>query len=209
MTFLELRQKAKSYPIFRTVDVLKWFPDAKKESVLHQLSLWLKKGYLEHLRRDLYILGDSNLADSRVLSNLLYSPSYISMETALNSYGMIPDIPFETTAVTTQKTKTFHASHYGTFAYHHVKPELFFGFQTVDFKQGYGYSIALQEKALFDYFYFRTRAIRNPQGFIEEMRLSLPEKFSFRDIRKWQSLVLASPRNFHHTINAFLAFYDK
>mgnify|MGYP001585930106 CR=1 FL=1 len=66
MTFLELRQKAKFYPIFRTVDVLKWFPDAKKESVLHQLSLWLKKGYLEHLRRDLYVLGDSNLADSRV-----------------------------------------------------------------------------------------------------------------------------------------------
>lgn len=209
MTFNELKEKAKSYPLFKLEDVFKWFPEIKGGTTLNQLNFWTKKGYLENIRRGVYKITDFELKEPFVLANFIYAPSYISLETALNYYGIIPDIPFAITSVTVNKTKIFKTKKYGPFYYHHLKPELFFGFSSILIEKNYSYNIAIPEKALFDYFYLKAKKTVSFEGFIEEMRLSLPKKFDFLKIKRWSRLVLKRNKNFHQLIQVFLKKHGK
>lgn len=81
------------------------------------------------------------------ISNQIYQPGYISLESALYSYGILSQIPQILTCVTTQLPRTFNTS-FGTIEYHQLKKNYFWGY--ID-KQGY--FIAKPEKALLDYLY--------------------------------------------------------
>jgi len=208
MTFNELKIKAKNYPLFKLQDVFKWFPKAKRETTLNQLNFWTKKGYLENITRGIYRIIDFEIKDPFVLANFIYSPSYLSLETALNYYSLIPDVPFGITAVTINKTKILKTKNYGIFYFHCLKPSLFFGFQTV-LVGNYSYNIATPEKALFDYFYLKAGKTISPAGFIEEARLSLSKKFNFLKIKKWSKFVTKQNKNFHQLVKAFLEKYGQ
>ncbi len=209
MTFYELKEKAKKYPLFKLEDVFKWFPEAKKQTTLNQLNFWSQKGYLEKIRQGVYKIADFEVKEPLILANFIYVPSYISLETALNYYSIIPDIPFAITSVTTNKTKNFKIKNYGVFSYSHLKPLLFFGFQTILGDKNYSYNIALPEKALFDYFYLRARKVNSFEGFIEEMRLSIPQNFPWEKINKWSKLVSAKNKNFHQLVQTAIKKYKK
>ena len=88
-------------------------------------------------------------------SNRIYHPSYVSMETTLSYYGLIPEAVYTTTAVGTLKTKSFDTP-LGAFSYQHLKPALFFGYRLLDWK-GFPIKMAEPEKVILDYFYL------NPQ----------------------------------------------
>ena len=81
------------------------------------------------------------------ISNQIYHPSYISLESALYSWGILSQIPQILTCVTTQLPRTFNTS-FGTIEYHQIKKDYFWGF--ID---KHGYFIAEAEKALLDYLY--------------------------------------------------------
>lgn len=203
MDYLTFRNQAKEYPLFRVADLQKWFPRADQRNILNQLNLWTRKGYLERIARGAYRLREYKIKDPFILAGFLYGPSYITLESALNSYGIIPDIPFSTTSAALPKTKVFRTREHGTFFYHHIKPGLFFGFKTVAEGQ-YAYRIATPEKALFDYLYFRGAGIKNANGFIEELRLSLPRGFNLRNLKAWSGLVSPQKKTFHALIGALL-----
>jgi len=209
MIFNELKSKVKNYPLFKLEDIFKWFPDAKKTTTLNQLNFWVKKGYLEKIRREVYKLSDFEVKDTFLLSSYIYSPSYISMETALNYYSIIPDIPFAVTSVALNKTKTFKTKDYGVFYYHHLKPELFFGFKSIVIEKNYSYNIASPEKALFDYFYLKTKKIESSKGAIEELRLSLPKDFNWKSFKKWEELVSKKNKSFHNLIKFLMKKHAK
>ncbi|MDR0368965.1 MAG: hypothetical protein LBH96_00015 [Candidatus Peribacteria bacterium] len=57
-------------------------------------------------------------------SNQICQPSYISLESALRQYDLIPEGVFVTTACTTKKTQIL-SGEIGTFHYSHLKPSLF------------------------------------------------------------------------------------
>jgi len=209
MIFNELKNKVKNYPLFKLEDIFKWFPDAKRTTTLNQLNFWVKKGYLEKIRREVYKLSDFEVKDTFLLSSYIYSPSYISMETALNYYSIIPDIPFAVTSVALNKTKTFKTKDYGVFYYHHLKPELFFGFKSIVIEKNYSYNIASPEKALFDYFYLKTKKIESSKGAIEELRLSLPKDFNWKSFKKWEELVSKKNKSFHNLIKFLMKKHAK
>ena len=144
MNWLDLRKNAFTKLVFKIGDVIKWFPDETENQILVQLSRFVKSGQLNQPRKGLYLLGEHQIDNPFLLANAICEPSYISMETALNYYGLIPDIPSAITSVTTRKTKTYE-NDYGKFIYRSIKPELFFGFEFI------GYNIALPEKAILDY----------------------------------------------------------
>lgn len=188
MTFQELRAAARHFPIFTTLDVLKWYPKTEKPTLRHQLSFWAKKGYLERIARDLYKLSDYDLEDEFFLSSKIYSPSYISLETALNSYGIIPDIPFSVTAVTFKKTKESKTP-FGLFSYRSLKKELFFGFKIVSSRdKKLNYAIATPKKAVFDFLYLHKREI-NLKVFPYEERFNFEENFPWQDFIKISKIV--------------------
>ena len=88
-----------------------------------------------------------NLPTLEEISNQICQPSYISLESALCSWGILSQIPQVLTCVTTQLPRTFNTS-FGAIEYHQVKKNYFWG--SID-KQGY--FIAEPEKALLDYLY--------------------------------------------------------
>jgi predicted transcriptional regulator of viral defense system len=204
MTFNQLKQKASDYPVFCLEDIFKWFPDARRQNVLNQLSFWTERRYLQRIKKGVYKLADYRLEDHLILVNFVYFPAYVSLETALNYHGLIPDVSFAVTAVTVNKTKEFHIEGGGIFTYHHLKPELFFGFDTVKAEKKYTYNMALPEKALFDYLYLKGRGVGEPDGFIEELRLSLAADFGWQKFRQWAALVPARNKNFHRLVNSLI-----
>ena len=209
MTFNELREKTKDYPLFKLEDILKWRPESKKQTILNQLSAWQKKGWLELIRRGVYKLKEFEIREPFAVANFIYSPSYISLESALNYYSIIPDIPFGITSVAIKKTSQFKIKNFGVFYYCHIKPELFFGYKTILVEKNYSYNIALPEEAIFDYFYLRAKGFSSFEGFIEELRLSLPKDFNWKKFSKWQKLISAKNKNFHKLSEIFQKYYGK
>jgi len=207
MTINQLRQASNSYPLFKLEDVFKWFPQVKRQTALNQINFWSKKGYLEKIRRGVYKIADYKIKDSFILANFIYSPSYISLETALNYHGIIPDIPFEITSVTINKTKVFKTQNYGTFSFHHLKPALFFGFYIIKGEKNYAYNMAFPEKALFDYLYLRAKTLESKEGFVEELRLFLPKEFNWTKFQKWSKLVSTKNKNFHQLVQILINKY--
>lgn len=207
MQFILFQQKAKNYPLFKTADVFKWFPKETSAGVFNQLNLWHKKGYIRRIRRGVYRLSDFEIKDAFVLASFLYGPSYVSLESALSAYSIIPDVPLAVTSVTTLKTKTFRAEDHGTFYYNHVKTELFFGFNSVRYDDSYSYRVAKPEKALLDFLYLRTRGVENAGDFVDGLRLEIDANFNFREFKKWSELVDKKHKIFHETAGVIAKKY--
>ena len=151
MKFKEF-QKALSLPVFTTIQAQKIYSGGPG-ALLIQLSRWAKRGELVRLKQGLYQFSD-RLVDEFTLAGYLYSPSYISLETALNNQGIIPDISLNVTSVSPTTTKIIKTVR-GNFLYSKIQPPFFFGWQTVKDASGFHYQIALPEKALLDWVYLR------------------------------------------------------
>ena len=152
MKYLELRGKI-NRNIFSFLDVVKSFSSEKQETIKTQLHRFAKKNLVAQIRRELYCF-DTTIVDELELANLLYQPSYISLETALNYYGMIPDIPFAVSSITLTTTKHL-ANTFGNYNYYKIKRGLFFGFSPVQTSDLGVFNLADKEKALLDYLYLR------------------------------------------------------
>ncbi|MFH1709806.1 MAG: hypothetical protein ABH860_01895 [bacterium] len=153
MNYREFREKVKKMPLFGS-DVACIF-SVSPEAMRNQLTRWKKRGLLIELKRGLYALekGERQVPLSReVAAANIYQPSYISLESALSFYKMIPEKVACITSITTKKTRTFHNQE-GTFLYRHLKTGLYFGFALKKDEHGYPCFIAEPEKALLDYLY--------------------------------------------------------
>ena len=153
MNFREFKEKVKKLPLFGS-DVAQIF-SVSPQAMRNQLSRWKKQELLVELRRGLYALGrgerQTPLSREVVAANI-YQPSYISLDSALSHYKMIPEKVTPVTSVTTRKTKSFHNEE-GMFTYRHLKTGLYFGFEFKKDEHGFPYFIASPEKALLDYLY--------------------------------------------------------
>lgn len=130
--------------------------DEKLTDIRRQVSGWVKKGYLIQLKKGIYILNDTFRKvkpSERFIANYLISPSYLSLEYALGYYDLIPEMVTVYSSLTTKKTQTF-TNILGKFDYCSVKESLFFGFTKTP-ADNQEFFIALPEKAILDFFYFR------------------------------------------------------
>jgi hypothetical protein len=85
-----------------------------------------------------------------LVSNLLYGPSYVSMDFALSHYGIIPERVIEVTSVTTKRGKVYNLP-LGRFSYIHSQHGLYaLGIDRVENVDHTGYLMASPEKALCD-----------------------------------------------------------
>jgi predicted transcriptional regulator of viral defense system len=131
-----------------------------------QLTLWVKSGLIERVKRGLYVFADRKDKISPFeIAFLLYEPSYISAESALSIYGIIPDITQSVVSVSTRTTRRF-TNQYGHFIYHTVSPKFFFGSVSKTDNSG-KYLLASPEKALIDYVYFHKKNLRAKDDVLE------------------------------------------
>lgn len=115
------------------------------------LSNNVNSGLFIKLRNGFYILKDSYLS-LYFIANKLYQPSYISLETALSFYGIIPETIYSITSVSPKATREFE-SEIGIFTYQKIKKEAYIGYELKNI-HGENVFIANIEKALADYLYF-------------------------------------------------------
>lgn len=151
--YLQFKEKMLPYQVFSTKDIKKEFPKFDNKSLVY----WQKKGYIIKIRNGYYCFSDYDNREffQFFVANKIYSPSYISLETALSYYNVIPENTFITTSVSTLKTNVIKSS-ICTFTYKHLKPNLFFGYQLKTYKTKQ-VKIATIEKTILDYLYLHSQ----------------------------------------------------
>jgi len=143
-----------------------------RETLRKQIQNWVKKGYVIQLKKGLYAylgLEKRKLFSNFYVASLLYGDnSYISLESAMSFYGLIPERVFQLSSVSTSKTKTF-INELASFNYKHIKASLFDYFINQIDEFSNVYRIAYPEKALLDYIYFKVKVNQNiDEDFFEE-----------------------------------------
>lgn len=98
------------------------------------------------------------------IANFIYSPSYISLESALSLHSIITGFSYQLTSVTPKPTKTIELNDQ-EYKYTHLSPSLYWGYDKKE-----NFLLADPEKALLDYIYLATKGLRNPT--FDEMDLS-------------------------------------
>lgn len=118
-----------------------------------KISNLIRSGVLVSLRRGLYIPGpetDVRPPDLFLIANHLRGPSYVSLQSALSHWGMIPERVYETSSVTI-RTPTVYNTPVGRFSYTHLPvPYYSFGIRSVRLSELQTAMIASPEKALCD-----------------------------------------------------------
>lgn len=113
----------------------------------------LRKGTIVRAKKGLYVFGAlyrRGPVSREVLANLIYGPSHISLDYALQHYGLIPEGVEAVTSVTCGRSRSF-GTPFGAFTYRHVKLEaLQIGVDRLVLEDGRAYLIASREKALAD-----------------------------------------------------------
>ena len=104
------------------------------------------------LKKGLYVVAPnvSRVAlSTELIANHLYAPSYVSMQTALRYYGLIPEAVYTTQSMTLKHSRSFDTP-VGRFEYKNMSREAFsIGITSINM-QSYAFLMATPEKALCD-----------------------------------------------------------
>lgn len=203
MTILALKSLLKDYPIFSVKDIVKIDPKFHRQRLVE----WQDKGYIKKIVDKYYIFSDTEINDELLylISNRIYQPSYVSLETALRFYNLIPENVYTVTAVSSKRTYLFNST-VANFQYRKIKPGLIFGYKAIKYKN-YTYKIAEIEKTLLDYFYLNSQ-LKTKEHF-EEMRFNSSEfleNYSSEKLMKY--LDMFSSKSLSKRINNFISFIN-
>lgn len=182
MNYLEFEKALRLFPVFSVRDIQKRFPGFDNRRLVE----WQQKGYLLKIKRGYYCFSDQK-KDSNFLyfsANKIYSPSYVSLESGLAHYSLIPEGVFITTSVTTKNTANYKTP-VGNFDFKHIKETLFFGYKLIR-EHNVTFKIADSEKVILDYLYLnKINAIEE----MEELRfneIQAKEVISFEKLNYYQ-----------------------
>lgn len=118
------------------------------------LADWHRRGQVRMLARGWYVFAEAQV-DLPVLFDvgcLAYPPAYVSLESALSWYELIPETVRSITLVGTRATRT-STGDVATFVWRTLKPQRWFGYRVVEYGKERRFLIAEPEKAVLDYLY--------------------------------------------------------
>lgn len=181
MEFNSLLQLIGDEPIFDSSILLAGNVDPKLIRV--QLSRWVKTGKIYQLRRGLYSIASPYQRSQPhpfLVANRLQKASYISLQSALSFYGLIPEVVNITTSVSTGRPELLETA-LGRFQFRHIKTELLIGYQMTELGDQNAL-VATPEKALLDLIYLQPGG--DSTAFLKELRLQNIEKLDKDLLRK-------------------------
>ena len=160
------------------------YPDHSNAN--QKVALLERHGLIFRLKRGLYIVNPTvsgQRVSTELVANHLYSPSYVSMHSALSWFGLIPERVHLMQSMTLKHSRRFENA-FGVFEYIGVSREYFpIGLQQQETESG-AFVIASPEKALCDLVYatagINLRYQREAQAFLEEdMRMDMEDLQNF------------------------------
>jgi len=182
MDFENLIQVAGNEPLFDTGFLLAG--EADLNDVRRQLSRWVKAGKIYQLRRGLYALAppyQKVKPHPFVIANRMVRGSYVSVQSALAYYGLIPEYTPVTTSVTTRRPAHWQTP-LGVFVFRHLKPELLYGYKMTDLGNDQQAFVASPAKALLDLIHLQPGG--DLPDYLRELRLQNLERLNMLELEK-------------------------
>lgn len=141
-----------------------------RESILRMI----KNGELIRLKNGFYLIADKisqgrdTIIPYEQVANLLYGPSYVSLEWALSFYGMIPERVHVVTSMTLGRNKEYHTP-MGDFFYYKLSQDRYtVGIMQKESSSSIGsFLMATPEKALADLVHRTCKGLDREQLVIE------------------------------------------
>ncbi len=187
MKYNAFKEHVRHLPLISSGMLAQLSPNTRTLKV--QLSEWKKKGLILSLRKGLYVLNkhDRSLEPSPFyLANQIFIPSYVSMESALAYYGLIPEFVSSIISITTRKTCAFK-NEFGAFNYRHIKPAAYTGFTSIRESENMSVLMALPEKAVVDFIYLNLSEFdtRDEEIFEKSYRFQNCENLDLKKLRAY------------------------
>jgi len=137
-----------------------------------KLNYLLKIEALIRVKKGIYIFGNEFAKQPyspEVLANMIYGPSYVSLEWACQYYRLIPEKVTVVTSVTTKRKKHFQTP-IGLYTYDHLPVKIFsIGVTLEKFSDNQQALIATKEKALVDLLVLRRGKFSSKKHFEETL----------------------------------------
>jgi hypothetical protein len=187
MEFANLVKIAGDGPAFETGLLLAGEVDPA--DVRRQLSRWTSAGRLYQLRRGLYALAppfQKVKPHPFVIANFMVRGSYVSCQSALAHYGLIPEYVPVITSATAGRPARWETP-LGNFEFRHLKTDLLRGYRLIDLGEGQKAFVAIPEKALLDLIHLQPEA--DSPEYLRELRLQNLERLNLNELRSLAVLI--------------------
>ncbi len=183
MEFTELLRLVGDEPLFETSLLLAG--DVSPDDVRRQLSRWTRAGRILQLRRGLYTLAppfQKVKPHPFLMANRMVRSSYVSCQSALAFYGLIPEYTPVVVSVTTSRPARWETP-FGTFEFRHIKVDWLAGYRQLDLGSGQSAFVATPEKALLDLVYLQPGG--DQPRFLDALRLQNLDRLDLDSLREW------------------------
>lgn len=175
MNFREIVKEYAEAPISRHL-ILELLSDYQSPN--DKISELLKSKELISIRRGLYITGpkmDLPTPEPFLIANHLRGPSYVTLESALSYWNMIPERAYEISSVTI-KTSKLYKTPVGRFSYQQLKtPYYSYGIKNIEYSPKQTMLVASPEKALCD------KVVLTPKIYLRSIKQT--REFLIEDLR--------------------------
>ncbi len=183
MEFEKLLEIVGDEPVFETGLLLAG--DVNPAHIRRQLSRWVKTGRIYQLRRGLYTLAppfQKVVPHPFLVANRLVRGSYVSLQSALAFYGLIPEYVPMTTSVTVARPDRW-TTPLGTYEFRHIKTPFLFGYRQENVSSHQQALVAAPEKALLDLIYLEPGS--DTEDYLRELRLQHLDQFDVDRLRQY------------------------
>jgi predicted transcriptional regulator of viral defense system len=183
MEFKDLIQIVARDPVFTSGFLLAG--EENRADISKQLTRWTKAGKIYQLRRGVYSLAPpyQKVAPHPFLvANRLMPGSYVSLQSALAYYGLIPEFVPVTTSVTTRRQNRWENS-LGVYVFRYLQEPFMFGYKQVEVAPKQMAFVAEPEKALLDLIYLTPGA--DSKEYVDELRLQNTEQLDLEKLSRY------------------------
>lgn len=158
MKYQELVRHFKAQKYF-SLDQIRLY---ESDFLVQNIYNWIEQWYLKQITKWWYCFRDILLDESTIqtVATTICAPSYISMESWLRRYNLIPEWVPMVTWITTKKTQYLETS-LGNWKRYHVHPKHFRGWRLVKNSWWSSFRLAEPEKVLCDFFYLKPHLWRD------------------------------------------------
>ena len=191
MEFQQLLEIVGDEPVFETGLLLAG--EVNPADVRRQLSRWTQAGRLYQLRRGVYALAppfQKVKPHPFLIANRLVRGSYVSCQSALAYYGLIPEYVPVTTSVTAVRPGYWETP-LGAYWFRHVRPGLLRGYRLIELGPGQHAFVAVPEKALLDLIHLQPGG--DAPEYLQELRLQNLERLDLDELGR-QARLTGSPK---------------
>ncbi len=182
MKFERLLELVGNEPLFESALLLAG--EVKPDNVHLQLTRWKNSGRIYQLRRGLYALAppyQKIKPHPFLVANRLHKASYVSCQSALGFYGLIPEIVSQIISVTGARPTSWKTP-LGVYHFRHIKPTLLRGYEMTELVDKQQALVARPEKALLDLIYLQPRG--DAPAYLKELRLQNLDRFDLDELHK-------------------------